>query len=373
MSSRNRKYDSGYEKRKKKQRLEAAAQSQKGALDRFVMKESQFNSENQTAAANVDGVHSDDAKIAIEVEAHAAEIVQGDDTNIADEVSGHTDGVDLSLDRSPSTESNNDINTSFQPDIFDPRTWDALDLKMIDILVQKGPKRDLSIEKGPKDKLSRKFSAVSYTRVLSNGEKCDREWLVYSKELDRVFCFCCKLLRKGYGKGQLANEGFNDWYHLGTRLKEHETSTEHVMNMATWYDLRLRLQKNQTIDKVAQRKLQKERDHWRKVLFRIILIVKFLAEHNLAFRGSNSKLYQDSNGNFLGLIQMLAEFNPVIQQHVQRITNDEIHIHYLGPGIQNELINLIAAAIRSQIIGKVKEAKYFSVIFDCTPDASHQE
>jgi hypothetical protein len=33
MYSRNRKYDSGAHKRKKKQRLEAAAQSQKGAVD----------------------------------------------------------------------------------------------------------------------------------------------------------------------------------------------------------------------------------------------------------------------------------------------------------------------------------------------------
>jgi hypothetical protein len=30
------------------------------------------------------------------------------------------------------------------------------------------------------------------------------------------------------------------------------------MNMAVWYDLRLRLQKNETIDKVAQRELEKE-------------------------------------------------------------------------------------------------------------------
>ena len=205
---------------------------------------------------------------------------------------------------------------------------------MINVLVQKGPKRDSSIQHGKKGKLSRRFSAVSYTRVLSNGEKCDREWLVYSKDLDKVFCFCCKLLRKGLVRGQLANEGFSDWAHLGHRLKEHETSREHVTNMTTWYDLRLMLEKNQTIDKVAQRELEKEKEHWRKVLLRILLIVKFLAEHNIAFRGSNSKLYQDSNGNFLGLVQMLAEFDPVIKEHVDRITNDKIRDHYLDPSIQ---------------------------------------
>jgi hypothetical protein len=182
-----------------------------------------------------------------------------------------------------------------------------------------------------------------------------------------------QIIEKGHAKGQLSNDGFSDWNHFGTRLKEHETSAEHVSNMASWYELRLRLQNDQTIDSVAQREIQKEREHWRKVLYRIILIVKFLASHNLAFRGSNSKLYQDSNGNFLGMVQLLAEFDPVIQEHVRRITNDEIHKHYLGHGIQNELISLLADAIRSEIIRKVKQAKYFSVILDCTPNASHQE
>ena len=145
------------------------------------------------------------------------------------------------------------------------------------------------------------------------------------------------------------------------------------MSMTTWYELRSRLQKDQTIDKAAQRQLEKEKDHWRKVLFRIVCIVKFLAKHNLAFRGTNSKLYEDSNGNFLGLVEMLAEFDPIIQEHVHRITSEETQAHYLDFKIQNELIQLLASAIKSEIIKKIKSAKYFSVILDYTPDASHQE
>ena len=44
------------------------------------------------------------------------------------------------------------VDTSFSPDIFDPRYWDSLDPRQVDILAKKGPKRDLSIKKGPKDK-----------------------------------------------------------------------------------------------------------------------------------------------------------------------------------------------------------------------------
>jgi hypothetical protein len=106
----------------------------------------------------------------------------------------------------------------------------------------------------------------------------------------------------------------------------------------------------------------KKREHRRKVLFRLILIVKFFAEHNLAFCGTNCMLNQDSNRNFLGLIEILAEFDPIMQQHVQHITNDNIHVHYLSPSIQNELISLLTNAIRSKILRKVKEVKYFSIL-----------
>jgi len=59
----------------------------------------------------------------------------------------------------------NDIYISV--DIFDPRNWDSLESKMIELLATKDPKRDLRIVKGPKDKFCRRFTANLYTRTLS--------------------------------------------------------------------------------------------------------------------------------------------------------------------------------------------------------------
>lgn len=295
-----RKYESGYEKRKKKKKLEELTQSQRGALDNFFRKEPQIPVENQ----NVDNVDVENLKTVVTTENNNMENESVDPENRG-EVPIENDNLNTqNVDAENDDNLNNPFEHSF--DIFDPRNWDALDSKMIDLLVTKGPKRDLSIVNGPKDKFSRRFTANLYTRVLSNGEKCDRDWLVYSKELDRVFCFCCKVFKRGIGRGQLTNEGFSDWAHIGERLREHETGMEHVKSMTTWYELRQRLQKNQTIDKMNQRLIEKEKDHWKNVLKRIISIVKFLAKHSLAFRGSNERLYQNSNGNFLGLIEMLA-------------------------------------------------------------------
>ena len=55
---------------------------------------------------------------------------------------------------------------------------------------------------------------------------------------------------------------------------------------------------------------------------------------------------------------MLVKFDLVVQEHVRRITNDDIHFHYLGRNIQNELILLLAHAIKNEIIRKIKQAKY---------------
>ncbi|KAL7132161.1 hypothetical protein ABFS83_12G053200, partial [Erythranthe nasuta] len=213
-------------------------------------------------------------------------------------------------------ENENDVNEepSYLLNIYDPRTWDGLDTKMRDLLVENGPKRDENF-KFPVDKESRRFSYVYYVQMLPNGETRDRKWLVYSKELDKVFCFYCKLFKFMNTKSTLATDGVNDWKHLGAKLKQHENSVEHLTNLRACVELQVRLNKNSTIDKELQEQIKSNTKHWKHVMLRIIVVVKCLATHNLAFRGTHEKIYEDGNGNFLGILEMIAEFDPIMEEH----------------------------------------------------------
>ena len=67
------------------------------------------------------------------------------------------------------------------------------------------------------------------------------------------------------------------------------------------------------------------------MLLRILAVVKTLAKNNLAFRGDNEKVYQENNGNFLSLIEMIVEFDTVIQKHLRHIEMHEVSLSLSQP------------------------------------------
>eukprot|EP00257_Ricinus_communis_P018734 XP_015577532.1 uncharacterized protein LOC107261613 [Ricinus communis] len=52
-------------------------------------------------------------------------------------------------------------------------------------------------------------------------------------------------------------------------------------------------------------------------VMRVTSIVKDLLKNNLAFHGTNEKIYQKNKGNFLSLIEMIVEFDAVMREHLR--------------------------------------------------------
>jgi hypothetical protein len=69
--------------------------------------------------------------------------------------------------------------------------------------------------------------------------------------------------------------------------------------------------------------IQKESERWKNVLTGLMNITLYFAENNMAFRGLSDKLYTHNNGTYLGLVQLLAKFHPVMQKHTSRILKGE--------------------------------------------------
>ncbi|XP_023210108.1 zinc finger MYM-type protein 1-like [Centruroides sculpturatus] len=137
------------------------------------------------------------------------------------------------------------------------------------------------------------------------------------------------------------------------------------------------LKNKTTVNQMQLRLLELEKKQWYDVLERIISVIKFISHQCLAFQGLSKTIYEHDNGNFLKAIKMIASFDSVMQEHTHRIQflkSDSSHMtHYLGDQIQNEIIDLLGTIIKNYILDKVRESKYFSIILDCTPDASHTE
>lgn len=253
----------------------------------------------------------------------------------------------------------------------DPAHWFEIDDTFIDRLVQlhipQNDDCDLSSSSRMCGQKRRCVTRDMFYRTLPNGKKTKREWLVYSMSSCRIYCIPCKLFSTN--RSNCCTEGFSDWHNISAVLKAHETSVNHSDCV-----LALAQRKNITgrVDWKLCAQVEDEKKYWRKILKRIVATVKFLATHGLAFRGNDNLFGSPHNGNYLGALELLAEFDEVLSSHIKRYGNAGQGVtSYLSSVTCNEIIDLMAKKVQEVILQELKEAKYYSFTVDSTPDMSH--
>ena len=113
---------------------------------------------------------------------------------------------------------------------------------------------------------------------------------------------------------QFAEGGFNDWNNAVQRVQKHEQSPAHRDALISILN---RQNERQRVDSQLTKELKDEKEYWTQVLERIVAVISFIAERGLAFRGDEEIIGSAHNGNYLGILELLAKFDPFLREHIK--------------------------------------------------------
>ena len=167
----------------------------------------------------------------------------------------------------------------------------------------------------------------------------------------------------------LASVGYGDWKHAPYDLARHKSSSKHLSYLLTYIS---RKAKNVSICKDLEEQKESDRKYWCKVLARVLSVLKFLSSRGLTFRRSSALVGSPQNGNFLGISELLAEYDTFLVEHIQkRVNKGKGQVSCFSSTVCEEFIDVIATKVLDIIISEIKQAKYCSMSVNLTPDITN--
>ncbi|XP_065681481.1 uncharacterized protein LOC136095155 [Hydra vulgaris] len=161
-------------------------------------------------------------------------------------------------------------------------------------------------------------------KTLANGETWKRDWLCWSVEKQSLYFAPCFLFNKNATNVlffySFAGWGISrGWRRLKDRIPSHK-------------------------------KLKTETENWKKLFQRLLDVIIFLSERGLPLFGSNQRIGDQANGNFLGIIELLSTYDPLLAEHVKHVRESQqckqrMQAHYLSMRIQNEFIDICGSHV----------------------------
>lgn len=232
-------------------------------------------------------------------------------------------------------------------------------------IIAKGPCQPKGPFRRDEKQNNRCFSESYYYKMSKAGVQLPRAWLCYSPTKNFAYCEPCWLFanRSASSFNEAWINGISDWVHLSDRIKTHEYSREHLnacIALQLW-------RSEKTIDTKLNKEIDRMKNYWKNVLHRIVNTTITLATCNLPFRGHRESTEKFNSGNFISVIQLLAQYDPVLKELLEK--GKGCH-KYLSHQIQNEIIQLIAIKIEEDIVKEINDAPFFSIIIDTTQDNS---
>lgn len=358
----NRKYDSGAQKRKKRKEKEHRAKEATNKMPKLT---------GFFKPVSGDGAETSLSPAPQTLSYNTGTKIPPEPLTVTESVAGLA-SVESELVEAGSSSA--DGKTTVDPYSTDPAHWGEIDESVRAYWAERGPEscQNMNVGFQASERVykhqKRHFSKSHFKRKMLNGEYIERPWLLYSPSTGAAFCFACRIFTNANTQSNFET-GFSDWKHATERMREHENSEHHRKAMLTYVSLAAA---SGRIDTELQKQFESECSYWTEVLRRVVSVVKFLAERGLALRGASDKFGRTDNGNYLGILELISEFDPFLKSHIEKYGNaGSGKPSYLSSQTCEEFIQLMGDRVLSEIVSEVKMAKYFSVSVDSTPDVAH--
>ncbi|KAL1005411.1 hypothetical protein UPYG_G00058770 [Umbra pygmaea] len=196
------------------------------------------------------------------------------------------------------------------------------------------------------------------------------DWLEYSVERNAVFCFSCRI----FGKQQIRKKqdalvslGYTNWKRALESFREHEKTGIHKATMMYWKCYKTSLEYRDIVEEMQAANVSEIQER-RQYLRRIVAVTTLLGKLGVPFGGHDEAESSNDQGNFLEIMNLLAEFDPFLQNY--KAPSNSI---YLSPVSQNEMVQSCSQEITAKIVKELKAAQMFSVMAEEARDGHSEQ
>lgn len=203
-------------------------------------------------------------------------------------------------------------------------------------------------------------------------------WLEYSPKFDLAFCFPCRMFNNsnGINIGQTdkaySKTGYKNWKAATIKFKAHQMSKVHLNCVTSLTNLLQSKPIDVLLDEERENtrsEKEKQRLLNRKIIQRLIDVTLCLGIGGKPFRGHSEKKDDVNRGLFLGIVDLLKKYDPILKKHFESGPKNSI---YCSNYIQNDLIASVGIVIKRQLKDILKNEKV-SLMADETSDVGHHE
>nr|XP_011470518.1 PREDICTED: uncharacterized protein LOC101295762 [Fragaria vesca subsp. vesca] len=207
---------------------------------------------------------------------------------------------------------------------------------------------------------------------LSIQDQVRRVYLQKGPYKDYVYCLCCYLFKTNFGDqaggDAFSSKGYQNW-------KEKSRLYVHVGDLNSAHNHALRkcedlMNERQHIRNIINKNAKQSRTNYRIRLTASVECIRFLLRQGLAFRGHDESENSSNQGNFVELLQFLADHDEQIR--AVALKNAPANLKLTSPTIQKEIVNAAAVETTDAIIRDMDNA-LFSILVDEARDVSIKE